>query len=117
MAAELSGASSAAHYETVRSALNAAFDFAQINAIMPVTGGASGAFPFFSCRDRRSALPCPGGGFKQVLCEIRTNITRCVEHFIEVPLVYLAAADGAAGDRRNPHRISCTTVAPSHRRR
>ncbi len=34
------------HRETVRSALNAAFGSARINAITPITGGASGAFPF-----------------------------------------------------------------------
>ena len=46
MVAEFSDTPSAAHYETVRSALNAAFGFDQTSAITPVTGGASGAFPF-----------------------------------------------------------------------
>ena len=36
----------AACRETVRSALNAAFGSAEINAITPIMGGASGAFPF-----------------------------------------------------------------------
>lgn len=36
----------AAYRETVRSALSAAFGSAHINAITPITGGASGAFPF-----------------------------------------------------------------------
>jgi hypothetical protein len=36
----------AAHRDTVRGALNAAFGFAQINTITPIVGGASGAFPF-----------------------------------------------------------------------
>ena len=63
MAAELSGASSAAHYETVRSALNAAFDFAQINAIAP-HGRSLGAFPFrVEIGDRRYL--CSGGGFSK----------------------------------------------------
>jgi Phosphotransferase enzyme family len=61
MAAELSGPSSAPHYETVRSALNAAFDFTQINAITPVTGGASGAFPFrVEIGDRRYLVRVEG---------------------------------------------------------
>jgi hypothetical protein len=39
-------ATSAAHRETARSALNAVFGSAQISAITPVPGGASGASPF-----------------------------------------------------------------------
>ena len=64
MAAELSGASSAAHYQTVRSALTAAFDFAEINSDHARHGRSFGCFPV-SCRDRRSALLCPGGGFRK----------------------------------------------------
>jgi len=37
---------SAGHHETVRLALNAAFGSTQIDAITPITGGASGALPF-----------------------------------------------------------------------
>lgn len=36
----------ATHREAVRSALKAAFGSAQVNGITPITGGASGAFPF-----------------------------------------------------------------------
>src|ERR1700722_20409168 len=37
---------SGVHRQTMRSALNAAFGSAQIDAITPVVGGASGALPF-----------------------------------------------------------------------
>ncbi len=51
MASERPGASCAAQhetaqYETVRSALNAAFGSPRVNAITPIAAGASGAFPF-----------------------------------------------------------------------
>jgi aminoglycoside phosphotransferase (APT) family kinase protein len=51
----------ATNRETVRSALNAAFGSARINAITPITGGASGAFPFrIEIADRRYVVRVEG---------------------------------------------------------
>ncbi len=50
-----------AHRETVRSVLNAAFGSAQIDAITPITGGASGALPFrVDIGDRRYLIRVEG---------------------------------------------------------
>ncbi len=52
---------SAGYRETVRSALNAAFGSAQVDAITPVAGGASGALPFrVEIGDRRYLVRVEG---------------------------------------------------------
>src|SRR5271170_6673780 len=51
----------AAYRETVRSALNAAFGSAQPDMIVPIGGGASGAFPFrVEIGDRRCLVRVEG---------------------------------------------------------